>query len=187
MRCSRSVRNYLRVRGEYLLIWRSCLTCTELPPRARRIHRDFRAGDALRGTTSACAENTGLHPCPCKSARNYLRVRGEYHLASAAGHFGEELPPRARRILLPKRPQGNQRGTTSACAENTQRTPLGLSWERNYLRVRGEYDAKQRRARFRVELPPRARRILFATGRRQCRLGTTSACAENTLNELGLL
>ena len=37
------------------------------------------------------------------------------------------------------------------------------------------------------ELPPRARRILEWQIRANRSLGTTSACAENTLNELGLL
>ena len=37
------------------------------------------------------------------------------------------------------------------------------------------------------ELPPRARRILQPTAVRADTAGTTSACAENTLNELGLL
>ena len=50
--------NYLRVRGEYLLIWRSCLTCTELPPRARRILELRFNLFMASGTTSACAENT---------------------------------------------------------------------------------------------------------------------------------
>ena len=38
-----------------------------------------------------------------------------------------------------------------------------------------------------VELPPRARRILNIILNVFLKPGTTSACAENTLNELGLL
>ena len=50
--------NYLRVRGEYLLLPWVIWWPAELPPRARRIHR-LPAGRAPRtGTTSACAENT---------------------------------------------------------------------------------------------------------------------------------
>ena len=37
------------------------------------------------------------------------------------------------------------------------------------------------------ELPPRARRIHLARAHEKRVYGTTSACAENTLNELGLL
>ena len=37
------------------------------------------------------------------------------------------------------------------------------------------------------ELPPHARRILFSNADTTIGVGTTSACAENTLNELGLL
>ena len=50
--------NYLRVRGEYAKVEDCHATTLELPPRARRIqikHIDFRK---MRGTTSACAENT---------------------------------------------------------------------------------------------------------------------------------
>ena len=51
----------------------------------------------------------------------------------------EELPPRARRILLGENWKQTLHGTTSACAENTalKRQTRGYEW--NYLRVRGEY------------------------------------------------
>ena len=53
-------RNYLRVRGEYLALIINVTINKELPPRARRIlgGRGLDQGDC--GTTSACAENTGL-------------------------------------------------------------------------------------------------------------------------------
>ena len=73
--------NYLRVRGEYLLVAIRILTFMELPPRARRIHQADNHTRHLHGTTSACAENTmvgGEATCP---NRNYLRVRGEYNMA----------------------------------------------------------------------------------------------------------
>ena len=50
----------------------------ELPPRARRIHGDPAMTSFGRGTTSACAENTSESSANSFSARNYLRVRGEY-------------------------------------------------------------------------------------------------------------
>ena len=57
----------------------------------------------------------------------------------------------------------------------------------NYLRVRGEYPSMRKPQRHDGELPPRARRILVAMLIPVIAEGTTSACAENTLNELGLL
>ena len=91
-----------------------------------------------------------------------------------------ELPPRARRIHHYKRYGLHWSGTTSACAENTpfERLELRLIW--NYLRVRGEYPIGGILSGRPRELPPRARRIPAFKARWRCRLGTTSACAENT-------
>ena len=50
----------------------------ELPPRARRIHLLLLCCFAEHGTTSACAENTGVGVDLVDHSRNYLRVRGEY-------------------------------------------------------------------------------------------------------------
>ena len=56
-----------------------------------------------------------------------------------------------------------------------------VAWmERNYLRVRGEYRWIAADHGFSGELPPRARRIPAAYSARSGRIGTTSACAENT-------
>ena len=73
-----SLRNYLRVRGEYRLLWGAKTPNPELPPRARRIRRHASALETLFGTTSACAENTFLTPLGPLGGGNYLRVRGEY-------------------------------------------------------------------------------------------------------------
>ena len=70
---------------------------------------------------------------------NYLRVRGEYHLAEMISKGLKELPPRARRILLRRRMKTIPIGTTSACAENTLTRDDHASEAWNYLRVRGEY------------------------------------------------
>ena len=78
-------------------------------------------------------------------------------------------------------------GTTSACAENTQARRQVQCHPRNYLRVRGEYLLMGGVGTGEVELPPRARRIQPNFDLRRGGGGTTSACAENTLNELGLL
>ena len=70
------------------------------------------------------------------------------------------------------------------CAENTICDLGGLGFFRNYLRVRGEYPGPTSNASPMRELPPRARRILPGAGFTGPELGTTSACAENTLRLL---
>ena len=172
--------NYLRVRGEYLRKIVNMHKQMELPPRARRIRISPPCPTPRRGTTSACAENTGTRHGKNNKTRNYLRVRGEYPHPLKAGGFIPELPPRARRILYEQDETGWHLGTTSACAENTalERVEYGLG--RNYLRVRGEYGTIFFGGKNLVELPPRARRILTSTLPKAKKLGTTSACAENT-------
>ena len=113
----------------------------------------------VQGTTSACAENTGLDHLANSIDRNYLRVRGEYQghgiLPGRWGNYlrvrGEypkqchkerlirELPPRARRIQISAGDAADLQGTTSACAENTDQLLPMIEHGRNYLRVRGEY------------------------------------------------
>ena len=132
------------------------------------------------GTTSACAENTSSGIILATDVRNYLRVRGEYWRNTLNHYPLLELPPRARRIRRTGVCRPGNRGTTSACAENTP----GVAYQRgepgNYLRVRGEYLLMGGVGAGEVELPPRARRILNASEVVALVLGTTSACAENT-------
>ena len=71
-------RNYLRVRGEYIMQSYSRKYYMELPPRTRRIPQPIVPVCALPGTTSAYAENTKVFHKPYNAYRNYLRVRGEY-------------------------------------------------------------------------------------------------------------
>ena len=93
------------------------------------------------------------------SRQNYLRVRGEYCGGSKFTRSKVELPPRARRILNDQIQQRTDKGTTSACAENTYGGPQGGFHPGNYLRVRGEYLLRKNQPDFEEELPPRARRI----------------------------
>ena len=72
-------RNYLRVRGEYMVCGWLHIMWVELPPRARRIPR---------GTASNHSPG-----------RNYLRVRGEYHLAEMISKGLKELPPCAENTM----------------------------------------------------------------------------------------
>ena len=74
----------------------------------------------------------------------------------------------------------SQSGTTSACAENTRFPRLWSNVGGNYLRVRGEYLMMVKPLLVRLELPPRARRILGSEVDSGHGPGTTSACAENT-------
>ena len=91
-----------------------------------------------------------------------------------------ELPPRARRIQAEMQRFDEEHGTTSACAENTTFYYTHSIMEWNYLRVRGEYTRISTAVRTKMELPPRARRILVVRKGRKHVSGTTSACAENT-------
>ena len=93
------------------------------------------------------------------SPRNYLRVRGEYSRRMLGGMGGAELPPRARRIRDARPHQVPPGGTTSACAENTERFDCEARGLGNYLRVRGEYRGLECLEKTPMELPPRARRI----------------------------
>ena len=159
----------------------------ELPPRARRIPSTDVLGRVRDGTTSACAENTSENSTVANIWGNYLRVRGEYRRRGHQKAEEAELPPRARRILHLASGAVHGLGTTSACAENTFIWQHQTSLNRNYLRVRGEYRVSPVRGCSHSELPPRARRIRKRRHTMRFLHGTTSACAENTLNELGLL
>ena len=152
----------------------------ELPPRARRIHRNTVENMQVNGTTSACAENTLPLPTRRFEPWNYLRVRGEYGVARSRSSSLMELPPRARRIRLTYHREPINLGTTSACAENTIPLWLFASESRNYLRVRGEYPGVGPVMPRIMELPPRARRIHGMDSGFDELFGTTSACAENT-------
>ena len=82
---------------------------------------------------------------------------------------------------MPLRVSCSHVGTTSACAENTDVCLDTARHGRNYLRVRGEYTMKIPIGVKPKELPPRARRIPPPQAHSQTPIGTTSACAENTL------
>ena len=155
-----SVRNYLRVRGEYCRSPQPRPVVVELPPRTRRIRDKFRLSQTFNGTTSAYAENTISRAGILRTGGNYLRVRGEYPYSAISAASTAELPPRTRRIPLTSPPKMNSQGTTSAYAENTK---LHRHWgflKQNYLRVRGEYGNTKPLPHRKAELPPRTRRIL---------------------------
>ena len=175
------------MRGEYKSSKLLKTAIAELPPRARRIPLTLAHVILRHGTTSACAENTGRTKKNAGGERNYLRVRGEYSPTTSLAPKCVELPPRARRIPMDTEKRPVNSGTTSACAENTPPPNQHCCATRNYLRVRGEYIKNAPNTTVTWELPPRARRILGIYSTWRTLQGTTSACAENTLNELGLL
>ena len=175
------------MRGEYCIRPEPVGSWGELPPRARRIQCRPRLGAHVGGTTSACAENTANLYDLAVIPGNYLRVRGEYSTWYQAWRPGGELPPRARRIRYAQPESTPLIGTTSACAENTAYSFSACAPHQNYLRVRGEYNPTKPKPPRHQELPPRARRIRLRFKNDTSIFGTTSACAENTLNELGLL
>ena len=107
-------------------------------------------------------------------------MRGEYQPGQYLRRPWGELPPRARRILFWATGVLNSLGTTSACAENTIENSFRQNGNRNYLRVRGEYEKEKIAYQVDGELPPRARRILPSDSPLKTFPGTTSACAENT-------
>ena len=174
------------MRGEYGEIRLRDIENLELPPRARRIRYISPARADWMGTTSACAENTRNRAPPASQHRNYLRVRGEYNRRRLSRKLLSELPPRARRIPLVSSRKTASRGTTSACAENTRRKSTPKRHNRNYLRVRGEYSPNPDPGWLSGELPPRARRIPGRVQWVSVKHGTTSACAENTINIIPL-
>ena len=169
------------MRGEYPGAFRQPRHQRELPPRARRILIACLQGCLQGGTTSACAENTLGLELGDFFIRNYLRVRGEYGSLAFRHDAVGELPPRARRIPHTVRNQNGQGGTTSACAENTGLDSMLQGLQGNYLRVRGEYATCGTLQALSPELPPRARRILHDESHVTHLIGTTSACAENTI------
>ena len=172
--------NYLRVRGEYRIKAERERKLAELPPRTRRIHVGCAGELNDFGTTSAYAENTSGMPGRNRRGRNYLRVRGEYNAGDMRSIVLRELPPRTRRILVTPVEIVDFQGTTSAYAENTDWLGCAQSSPRNYLRVRGEYQAAGMATKIGGELPPRTRRIRVPVRRIFNHYGTTSAYAENT-------
>ena len=81
-------------------------------------------------------------------------------------------------------PDAKKTGTTSACAENTRGVSIMCKILGNYLRVRGEYTTTTAPRKQAKELPPRARRILNPLIDLRFHCGTTSACAENTIDDI---
>ena len=175
-------RNYLRMRGEYAGVISELAPNRELPPHARRIPSNLIPKRHNTGTTSACAENTRLRCRKSTLTWNYLRMRGEYASASPCAALPPELPPHARRIHGLGFFLSSNRGTTSACAENTYGGGYDHFAIWNYLRMRGEYLVIEAPIDSILELPPHARRIRRSLLPETTGSRTTSACAENTIS-----
>ena len=176
-----SLRNYLRVHGEYGSRHDVGKRTPELPPRAWRILNPYDGLARIYGTTSACTENTWRPHHHHLWEGNYLRVHGEYPRGHTHRPGELELPPRARRIHAVALGPQPRFGTTSACTENTGPRSGPKPLMGNYLRVHGEYLPTTAAVWGGRELPPRARRIPAGPGLLGALVGTTSACAENTI------
>ena len=159
----------------------SC-SMSELPPCTWRIQAFSSGSETMQGTTSAHAENTPVRSTTVRVAWNYLRARGEYHLANPPGDPTVELPPRTRRIPKLSIELAKWSRTTSAHAENTRALTSLVLFHENYLRARGEYYQAAVRSSCCSELPPRTRRIRPERQKGNHQNGTTSAHAENTEN-----
>ena len=109
------VGNYLRARGEYLIVWSVRWSPLELPPRTRRIPMLISGRLHPIRTTSAHAENTSSSRISPLGRWNYLRARGEYGSILLTKLSIEELPPRTRRI----RPTSPSRSACPIGAKNT--------------------------------------------------------------------
>ena len=153
---------------------------TGSPPRVRSRRRQQNRHDAGRRITSACAEQTRWRSVSDTRRKDHLRVCGaDGHLFNRRQLKGGS-PPRVRSRPLFQEPQLVVDGITSACAEQTCRSPWAWDCSRDHLRVCGA-DSFMGACPFRRGgSPPRVR------SRQRDRLagdrwtGITSACAEQT-------
>ena len=173
-------RNYLRMRGEELLLDPDGETTEELPPHARRRAFPHCRPLAYTGITSACAEKSFCSIPTVRQPRNYLRMRGEERGRKNHYRASLELPPHARRrdgflssVLMAK-------GITSACAEKSGHRCQWWRPDWNYLRMRGEERRVIQLCDLEQELPPHARRRGACPPVQILRRGITSACAEKS-------
>ena len=150
------------------------------PPRVRSRRRQQNRHDAGRRITSACAEQTSPRSPSGNPRRDHLRVCGADPLAVGVGHASEGSPPRVRSRPLFQEPQLVVDGITSACAEQTCRSPWAWDCSRDHLRVCGA-DSFMGACPFRRGgSPPRVRSRLGLQRHQHARRRITSACAEQT-------
>ena len=95
--------------------------------------------------------------------------------------FCLELPPHTRRRVLYSPIGGRLHGITSAYAEKSSNSDIGIGKHRNYLRIRGEErDCRASPSRY-SELPPHTRRRVHSILFDVIDIGITSAYAEKSL------
>ena len=152
-----------------------------LPPRVRS-----RLGNRYRhvkpcGITSACAEQTIRPLLTTERLRDYLRVCGADHGITLSNPWNTGLPPRVRSRQCQLRHYELSPGITSACAEQTGPTRRLTYWIRDYLRVCGADGFDKVIPCAWRGLPPRVRSRHTVGRVCGCRIGITSACAEQTV------
>ncbi len=170
----------LRVRGGDTAPARGDADVVGRSPRARRRQAPDGLTGLLMGSISACAEETTKDIHQQAANEVDLRVRGgdggvERNVASATGRS-----PRARRRPQVLEADGIDRGSISACAEETERWRLAQQLPRVDLRVRGGDSSSVASTQPSSGRSPRARRrqTIAAAGTTVPR--SISACAEET-------
>ena len=115
------------------------------------------------GNTSACAEKRLLSAGLWDIRWKYLRVCGEECWAVRVITGWLEIPPRVRRRDLSTMSMMSCPGNTSACAEKSLPTSVGVKDGWKYLRVCGEELSACKMKLPSLEIPPRVRRREFPT------------------------
>ena len=111
---------------------------------------------------------------------DHLRVCGADHRRSHARTCRWGSPPRVRSRLQGEVAVVGDLGITSACAEQTRRSPWRADVPRDHLRVCGADSPGVRPCKSIWGSPPRVRSRLPVQARLRGETGITSACAEQT-------
>ena len=107
------------------------------PPRVRSRRYPCHHRNRHRGITSACAEQTRVYGSASSSVRDHLRVCGADQWPDLRSHRTRGSPPRVRSRLGHGPVAVRPVRITSACAEQTTRSPWSSRRCRDHLRVCG--------------------------------------------------
>ena len=136
------------------------------------------------GITSACAEQTTDISCYITLGGDHLRVCGADEGCGESSSLLLGSPPRVRSRRCLPRPLCRRDGITSACAEQTWSASTGSTAGRDHLRVCGADFSSSTVLPFGMGSPPRVRSRPDSDGMRATPGGITSACAEQTPDEI---
>ena len=175
-----SVKDYPRIRGEYLFVPGPVRTFMGLPPHTRGILPDCLDAIKQAGITPAYAGNTILQIKVLFLYGDYPRIRGEYETTEVATICGLGLPPHTRGIRIQLCADEQWGGITPAYAGNTLKSaePSNRIWD--YPRIRGEYLRSSKYTAVSLGLPPHTRGIQVHLRFFLLPSGITPAYAGNT-------